>query len=279
MHAAGKDFALLPQKLLVGPMPARRGLLTSIVLSSVAKRNRAAQQARIKAAADQKARAVAEAQAKVDAANAKKQAALEKANAPRTIFMPLILKGIRVSEFGMVEETSFKSVVADVAGVVCNVSATAQPDKAAPRPYSNCTVRDAFVQRTEANRTTELADGSGIIVYATIVAKDPSVVATGAQALAAAVDGGTIRKALATSGGQFSKIKKYLDVKPYSATVVSAAGGTKPPSPTPPPPPKSNSDGAVAANLSGASSLSATAAAPLSMGIMLVLLRLLVPCK
>jgi hypothetical protein len=278
MHAAGKDFALLPQKLLVGPMPARRGLLTSIVLSSVAKRNRAAQQARIKAAADQKARAVAEAQAKVDAANAKKQAALEKANAPRTIFMPLILKGIRVSEFGMVEETSFKSALADVAGVVCN-GTTAKSDKAAPRPYSNCTVRDAFVQRTEANRTTELADGSGIIVYATIVAKDPSVVSKGAQALAAAVDGGTIRKALATSGGQFSKIKKYLDVKPYSATVVSAAGGTKPPSPTPPPPPKSNSDGAVAANLSGASSLSATAAAPLSMGIMLVLLRLLVPCK
>lgn len=279
MHAAGKDFALLPQKLLVGPMPGRRGLVASIALSSIAKRNRQAQRKKIKDNADKKARAVAEAQAKVDAANAKKQAELDEKNKPRTIFMKLILKGIRVSEFGMVEETSFKSVLADVAGVVCNVSATAKPDKAAPKPYSNCTVRDAFVQRTGANRTIELADGSGIIVYATIVAKDPSVVSKGAQALAAAVDGGTIRKALATSGGQFSKNKKYLDVKPYSATVVSAAGGTKPPSPTPPPPPNSNSDGAVAAKLSGASSLSATAAAPLSMGIMLVLLRLLVPCK
>ena len=273
MHAAGKDFALLPQKLLVGPMPTRRGL-ASIALSSIAKRNREAQRKKIKDNADKKARAVAEAQAKVDAANAKKQAELDEKNKPRTIFMKLILKGIRVSEFGMVEETSFKSVVADVAGVVCNVSATAKPDKAAPKPYSNCTVRDAFVQRTGANRTIELGDGSGIIVYATIVAKDPSVVATGAQALAAAVDGGTIRKALATSGGAFTRNKDSLDVKPYAATVVSAAGGTKPPSPTPPPPPIIS---VATTKSSGASSLSATAAAPLSLGIMLVLLRLLGP--
>ena len=77
-----------------------------MVLSSIARKNRAAQQARIKAAADKKAKAVAEAQAKVDAANAKKQEALDKANLPRTIFLPIILEGISVLEFGMVEETA-----------------------------------------------------------------------------------------------------------------------------------------------------------------------------
>ena len=156
----GKNFALLPQKLVVGA--ANVALLQSEKLAAIADRNRQAQLEKQSTSNAAKIETSSALNKLIDLSADKKQAAQDAAEAPRSAFLRLYINGINLADFGMLEETSFKSILAQYAGAVCTPDAS---KKASTSKYANCTVRDAWVQRTNTNVTTALKGGSGIVVY------------------------------------------------------------------------------------------------------------------
>jgi len=165
-------------------------------------------------------------QARVDAAAAKAADAQEAKDAPRSAFVPLVIKGLQLSEFSMVEETSLKSVLAQYAGAVC----TPDPKKGKnTNKYDKCTVREAWVQRIGKNVTTPLADGTGIVVYAKVTTNESAAVPTAATALSNAIQGGSFLTELRKSGGAFTRRATALSVAPYTASEASNKLGTLPP--------------------------------------------------
>jgi hypothetical protein len=157
-------------------------------------------------------------QARVDAAAAKAADAQEAKDAPRSAFVPLVIKGLQLSEFSMVEETSLKSVLAQYAGAVC----TPDPKKGKnTNKYDKCTVREAWVQRIGKNVTTPLADGTGIVVYAKVTTNESAAVPTAATALSNAIQGGSFLTELRKSGGAFTRRAAALSVAPYTASEAS----------------------------------------------------------
>jgi hypothetical protein len=157
-------------------------------------------------------------QARVDAAAAKAADAQEAKDAPRSAFVPLVIKGLQLSEFSMVEETSLKSVLAQYAGAVC----TPDPKKGKnTNKYDKCTVREAWVQRIGKNVTTPLADGTGIVVYAKVTTNESAAVPTAATALSNAIQGGSFLNELRKSGGAFTRRAAALSVAPYTASEAS----------------------------------------------------------
>jgi hypothetical protein len=222
----GKNFAKLPQTLVVGAMPGRRGLLSAAIRTTML-RNRQLQLQRQLAANAKKRTEVQAKQAITDAAAAKAAAAQEKKDAPRTAYVPLVIKGLLLSEFSIVEETSLKSVLAQYAGPVCTPERK-KITNTNTNKYDKCSVREAWVQRIGTNVTTPLADGSGIVVFSKVTTNETAAVPTAAAALSSAIQGGSLLNALKKSGGAFTRRAAALSIAPYTASVSDKLGSLPP---------------------------------------------------
>jgi hypothetical protein len=211
----GKNFAKLPQTLVVGAMPGGRRAEVNSAIQAMKVRNRQ-QQLRKQLAANSKKRAEVQVQqARVDAAAAKADADREARDVPRSAFLPLVINGLPLSEFSMVEETSLKSLLAQYAGAVCT------PDPKGPSSkYKQCDVRDAWVQRFRTNVTTQLPEGLGIVVYAKVTTNESAIVPLAAANIAAAIQSGRFTTSLKTSGGAFTRRAAALNIALYTASVL-----------------------------------------------------------
>jgi hypothetical protein len=204
-------------------------LISKALRETLKTQNRQKQRQRQREKNAKKLKEVQAQQARIDAAAAKAAIEKEAKDLPRSAFVPLVIKGLRLSEFSMKEETSLKSVLAQFAGAVC----TPDPKKDKNAKYVNCTVRDAWVQRINKNVTTPLADGTGIVVYAKVTTNESAAVPAAAAALSNALQGGRVLQALQKSGGSFTRLAKDISVAPYIASEASNKLGTLPPSPPP----------------------------------------------
>jgi hypothetical protein len=228
----GKDFAMLPQTLVVGnPTPGggRRGVMSKAARAALKNQNRRKQRQSQKEKIAKKLKELQAQQLRIDAAAAKAAAKKEDDERPRSVFFPLVIKGLLLSEFTMKEETGLKSVLAEFAGAVC----TPDPKKDKKAKYVNCTVREAWVQRIGNNVTTPLANGAGIVVFARVATNESAAVPGATAALSQALKSGRILQGLQKAGGSLTRRSKGLSVEPYIATEAINKLGTLPPSPPP----------------------------------------------
>jgi hypothetical protein len=157
----GEDFSPLPFKFFVGSFSGRRVEAQAtqaelkIDIANKTAANKLDQKARITQVNAQKTAKVSALLAALDANNSVKQALEEQRNSNRSVYLPVILRGVTQSSFTMVEETGCP--------VQLHLSLHPEGQEQGPSGLTNltrladCAVRNVTVQRSACNKTGDIS--------------------------------------------------------------------------------------------------------------------------